>query len=90
MYRRQSRIVSPAFSSEMYEQLWIRTREIIDDMVKTEGWDTLPPGGEVKLDHMADYTHRIALSAIGSIAFGFDTPWSKFAALSGADHHQTP
>lgn len=42
-HRRQCRIAGPAFSAGMYRFLWSETRNIVKDMVISEGWEELKP-----------------------------------------------
>ncbi|TFK38021.1 cytochrome P450 [Crucibulum laeve] len=72
-WRKHRRIMGPAFSNKLYQQVWIETAETYREMISAERWADKKV---VDIPVIQTLTFKLALLIIGRCGFGFSFDWS--------------
>ncbi|CCA68436.1 hypothetical protein PIIN_02300 [Serendipita indica DSM 11827] len=75
-WKRQRRIIQPAFNPRAYKQTWNEAQRFYQEMLRTENWPTTT-GNHISIEDMRNHSQRLALCVILSIGFGIPVSWDK-------------
>ncbi|OCB85148.1 hypothetical protein A7U60_g7774 [Sanghuangporus baumii] len=73
VWRRHRRVVSPAFNSKTYSEVWKTVRNAYQEMMDTEGWTRR---NELVFDEINSLVLKFTFIIICRCGFTFSTPWS--------------
>ncbi|KAF9529864.1 cytochrome P450 [Crepidotus variabilis] len=73
IWRKHRRVVGPAFSPNLHQDVWTQTLQIYQEAIVAENWMSRT---EIQIPCIQAITFKLALLVIAQCGFGFDFTWS--------------